>query len=334
MRSAARASCPVRLAAAVLCLTALARPPLVRDSISHPYQGVTYIDRLVSAPRPIHLHVVQIDAGAPGIRFKLSPHAGPREVMRQTTAAFLAAEHAQVAINAHYFWPWPSAEPEAIVIGIGASEGDVYSSFEIPEQSYALLPDAPGINIDAANQATIVHRDSTQPDGKHTREAVALWTTLAGSAQIVTDGIVTIPKYADSEHPDRSLTPGGPGNYSNDHSWYEALNARTAIGLSRDGRTITLFTVDVRGGSTGLSVREAAQALVKDYGVWNALNLDGGGSTSLAMEDPITHTATLMNTSSDSPGGRSVGSSLAVFAKSNQIQPSRLCFNFPDDDNR
>jgi len=49
---------------------------------------------------------------------------------------------------------------------------------------------------------------------------------------------------------------------------------------------------------------------------WNALNLDGGGSTSMAMEDPETHRPVLLNTSSDGSGlGRSVGSSLAVFAQ-------------------
>jgi len=55
--------------------------------------------------------------------------------------------------------------------------------------------------------------------------------------------------------------------------------------------------------------------LMKDYGVWNALNLDGGGSTSMAMEDPSTHHRSIVNASSDNPAGRSVGSSLAVFAR-------------------
>jgi exopolysaccharide biosynthesis protein len=85
--------------------------------------------------------------------------------------------------------------------------------------------------------------------------------------------------------------------------------------LSKDARTVTLFTVDVRGGSLGLSVREVAALLVREFGAWNALNLDGGGSTSMAMEDPVTHEPRLVNTSSDNPAGRAVGSSLAVFAR-------------------
>jgi exopolysaccharide biosynthesis protein len=64
-----------------------------------------------------------------------------------------------------------------------------------------------------------------------------------------------------------------------------------------------------------MRVSEVADVLIRDYGVWNAVNLDGGGSTSLAMEDPVTHEAALVNASSDNLRGRSVGSSLAIFAR-------------------
>ena len=45
------------------------------------------------------------------------------------------------------------------------------------------------------------------------------------------------------------------------------------------------FTVDGRqpGRSEGLSVGEAARLLRDDYGVTDALSLDGGGSTTLAI---------------------------------------------------
>jgi exopolysaccharide biosynthesis protein len=261
--------------------------------VTQPYAGMVYVDRTGTVPRAVHMHIVQVDLRAPGLRFKLSPPAGGREVIRQTTLEFLKQEHAQLAINAHYFLPYPSADTGAWVVGIAASDGRVYSAFESPEQSFALLADAPGVNIDSANHASIVHRDRNQPDGTHVAEPVTLWTTVSGSAQIVTDGAATIPALA----------------------WYDAVQARTAIGLSRDGRTLTLFTVDKSGGSEGMQVGEVADLLRRDYGVWNALNLDGGGSTSMALEDPATHVPSLVNTSSDNPAGRAVGSSLAVFAR-------------------
>ena len=178
---------------------------------------------------------------------------------------------------------------------MAASDGRVYSDFEEPAQNYALLANAPALNIDLQNHVSIVHPGDSRE---------SLWNTVSGSAQIVTEGRKTIPGYL----PTGPLTPGGPLSYSNANSWYERVNARTAIGFTRDGRTVVLLTVD------WMTVGEVADLLIRDYGVWEALNLDGGGSTSLAMEDAETHFRTLIRTNQDSPPGRDVGSSLAVFA--------------------
>jgi exopolysaccharide biosynthesis protein len=273
------------------------------ETVAHPYRGVAYIERTETAPRSERMHIVLVDLRAPGIRFKLSPPGGARECVRQSTLDFLKQEHAQVAINAHYFLPFPSPDTDAFVVGLAASEGKVYSGFETPEQSYALVKDAPALNIDPENRVAIVHRDPAFADGMHVREKVTLWNALAGSAEIVTDGAATIPRYG------VELTAGGPRNYSAENSWYERVTARTAIGVTRDGNTLVLFTVDARGGSAGMKVSEVAEMLIRDYGVWEALNLDGGGSTTMAIGDRI------VNTSSDNPHGRRVASSLAVFAE-------------------
>jgi exopolysaccharide biosynthesis protein len=292
--------------ALVLCLYLV--PLRGAETVEHPYVGVTSISREETSPRPLRMHVIQIDLTTPGIRFELTPPGGSMETVRRTTLEFLREKHAQIAINSHFFLPFPSTNPDAMLIGLAASNGNVYSGFESPAQSYAILADAPAINIDMSNHAGIVHRDPRFSDGKHIRENVMLWNALSGSAQIVTEGMKTIPVYKDAEHPDGLLTAGGPGAYSNGNSWYDALNARTAIGLTRDGRTLVLFTVD-RG-----RVGEVADVLIRDYAVANALNLDGGGSTTLVMENPVTHAAALVNDSSDNTAGRSVGSNLAIFA--------------------
>ncbi len=304
------------LCALTMVALAFVRAPLgAETTTTHPFVGVTYIDRIERTPRDVHMHIVQIDLTAPGIRFTSSPPAGRREVIRQTTLSFLEQEHAQVAINGHFFLPFPSEETDAWVIGLAASNGRVYSAFEPPEQNYALLADAPAINIDADNRASIVHRDPSYADGLHVTEPVTLWTALAGSAQVITDGAVTIPDYIDAEHPAARLTPGSPRRYANGNSWYDVVTARSVIGLSRDRRTLTMFTVDAKGDSAGMRVGEVATFLIKDYGVWDAINIDGGGSTSLAMADPSTGRGRLVNTSSDNPAGRLVASSLAVFAR-------------------
>jgi hypothetical protein len=275
-----------------------------QSSVSHPYAGLTYIEASTTTPRAIKTHVIQVDLSTPGLRMMLTPPGGERETLRQPTVEFVTAQGAQAGINGHFFLPFPSEDRSAFLIGLAASDGRVYSACEAPEQSYAIVANAPAINIDRQNRAAVVRCGETGE----------LWTTISGSAQIVTEGRVTIPEYRDAAHPDATLTPGSPRNYANGNSWYAAVNARSVIGLSRDNRTLTLFTVDARGGSEGMTVSEAAAWVIEKHGVWNALNIDGGGSTSLALADPLTGVVSLVNTSSDNPKGRSVASSLAVFA--------------------
>ena len=305
------------LAAAVVAVAQLSASPSASWQTTQPFVGVTYSERAESQPRPLRMHVAQIDLEAPGIRFKVSPPAGDREVMRQSTLEFLKQERAQVAINGHFFLPFPSTDRTAWVIGLGASEGRVFSAFESPEQSYALVAYGPALNIDRDNHASIVRHDALQPDNRHVREPVTLWNVVAGSSQIVAGGRATVPVYRDDNHFDGELDPGGPGNYSNDNAWADATTARTAIGLSKDRRTLTLFTVDVRGGSEGMRLSELAELLIRDFGVADALNLDGGGSTTMAMED-ANGVASVVNVPSDNPAGRVVATSLAVFAHSRE----------------
>ena len=286
------------------------------EVFTHPYRGVTCIARKETIPRPLAMHVALVDLGVPGIRFKLSPPGGTRDTLRQSTLDFLKQEHAQLAINAHFYLPFATPDTNANVVGFAVSEGVVYSPFEpqpigtnFAVQSYAILPYAPALNIDPLNNAGIVHHDPADPDHRKVVESVRLWTAVSGSAQIVSNGQKTIPSY--------SRGPGGLNSdfgYSNDYSWYDVLRARTAIGLTVDNRTLVLFTVDESGGSLGLSVGELADLLIRDYKVFSALNLDGDGSTSLAIEDPESHVGRLFNNSSGGVLGRPVGSSLAVFA--------------------
>jgi hypothetical protein len=285
------------------------------ERATHPFLGLTSIIRTETAPRPVRMHIVLVDLSAPGLRIRVTPQAGARETIREPTVVFARREGAQAAINAHFFLPFPSADAESWLVGFGASDGRVYSAFETPEQSFAIVPNAPAVNVDPGNHASIVHRDPAGADGRVVRERARVWNAVAGSAQIVTEGRTTIPAYTDARHAGAPLTAGGPGNYSNEKSWYDAVTSRTAIGLSRDGRTLTLFAVDSRDGSQGMRVGEVADLLVSDYHVWNALNLDGGGSTSMALEDPLTHVVSLVTETSDGAPGRAVGSSLAVFAR-------------------
>jgi len=305
------------------------------STITHPFLGVTHVTRVGSIPdfpRNVKIHVVSIDLTAPSLSFEFTPHSGTRDTQRQTTLQYLNTVGAQVAINGSFFLPFPSNDFNSALVGFAASNGTIYSPFELPTQNYALVRDSPAINIDPNNNASIVHRDPVfsdgtcyglcqSVDGLHVLENVVLWNAFSGSAQIVTNGVKTIPCYVDATHPGCALVGPGPANYSNSNSWYELINARTAIGLTCDNQHLVLFTVDVTNGSSGMRVSEVADLLIRDYNVCNALNMDGGGSTSLAMVDPVTGIGALVNSSSDNPNGRANASGLAVFAAKDTEPP-------------
>ena len=337
--------------AAVATLSAWVTPlgaQAVDPVVTPLYPGITHIKRTLSLPpftcfacpnptpnpRLARINVLLVDLTAPEIHFKLTPKGEnlptPNfptpgwplpppafEVVRQPTLAYLGASHAQAAINVHFFAPFPvpggsTQGAWAYLIGIAASRGNVYSAFESPFQSYAIVTDSPGLNIDSANRASIVHRDLAFADGLHVLEGVQLWNTVSGSGQIVTNGVTTIPEYKDAMHSDAPLDPIAPYSRAGRH-WYDLSNARTAIGLTQDGRTLVLFTVDGTNGGHGMQAGEVADLLRNDYHVWNALNLDGGGSATMAVEDPVTHVRKLVNVPSDNPP-RSEASNFAVYS--------------------
>jgi exopolysaccharide biosynthesis protein len=63
------------------------------------------------------------------------------------------------------------------------------------------------------------------------------------------------------------------------------LNPRTAIGLNKNGRYLYLVVVDGRQPfySAGVMFADLSQLLI-DQGVYVAMSLDGGGSSTMVME--------------------------------------------------
>jgi hypothetical protein len=92
---------------------------------------------------------------------------------------------------------------------------------------------------------------------------------------------------------------------------------RTLVGIGTGGRRLLLVTVDGRqqGYSTGMTLRESAQ-LMREFGVTEALNLDGGGSTTMVVRRSFENAVrfTLANKPSDKEGERPVANALAVIS--------------------
>jgi hypothetical protein len=105
------------------------------------------------------------------------------------------------------------------------------------------------------------------------------------------------------------LRDGRPTEGLND----SARAPRSGVGVSADGRHMTLVTVDGRqSDSVGATLLQFAR-LLAELGLDDGLNLDGGGSSTLAYREPGEPATTVVNDPSD-PTPRLVPNGIAVFA--------------------
>ena len=123
---------------------------------------------------------------------------------------------------------------------------------------------------------------------------------LGGGPRIVRDGRVSV-EY-EREHLD--------------YGFATDRNSRTAIGYTRDGRTLYLVTVDggQPGYSVGMRLEELGELMVAglhEFSVagesaYQAMNMDGGGSSTMVIAGQV------VNRPSDPIGERSVGNALLI----------------------
>jgi exopolysaccharide biosynthesis protein len=118
-----------------------------------------------------------------------------------------------------------------------------------------------------------------------------------GGPELVRDGRLHATPAADG-----MVRPGDPSFY---YGWAHKRNPRTIAGVDGRGR-ILLVTVDGRStASLGLSIAESA-AVAQSLGMRDAINLDGGGSTTMVVDGAV------VNRPSDAAGERPVGDAILV----------------------
>jgi hypothetical protein len=286
--------------AVVLALSFRSGPAFADATITNPFAGVLHTYRVETSPRPLRMHIVQIDPAAPGLSFLVTPQSGPRDTANRTTREFLVETGAQITINAHFFTPWPAdGTGTSWLTGLAASSatsglhGHAYAPFDA-NLGYPYQNDLPAFAIGADNGSVIVYQAKGDATGYATTPPIVLYNVVSGNEQILAAGV----------------------NMAGTGTWDTTLNPRTVIGRTALGEMV-LFTVDGRqpGVSEGMTTGEAADFLASQYGVTEAINLDGGGSTTLAMADPSAHVVNVPVGVGNVPGTeRSIGSNLAVFA--------------------
>ncbi|MCB1126808.1 MAG: phosphodiester glycosidase family protein, partial [Verrucomicrobiae bacterium] len=241
-------------------------------------------------PRLQVVHAFRVDLTDPDIRLFTTPPLpdpipGYQEVGGLTTSDFLSTHHLQVALSANFFGPGQYYQPPGSpmdVEGLLISEGVVVSTQDGSANSTAVL-------FDESNQATVIQQNwpVASLDG--------VWTAVSGNRALVAAG-----QNLESDPSSRDLDP------------------RTAYGVSEDGRHLYLMGIDGRqpGYSNGANYYETAAWLLL-LGAWDGVNMDGGGSTLLVMEDSTGVPVRLSKSSAvaDSGNERTLGAHLGVYAK-------------------
>lgn len=105
----------------------------------------------------------------------------------------------------------------------------------------------------------------------------------------------------------RLVTDGQPRDFGD-----ESSHARSGIGLSEDGKTMFLVSMDGKvSHARGMTLTEFAQFML-EIGSHQALNIDGGGSSTLVVREPGTNERTVVNSPSDGEE-RPVANGLGLF---------------------
>ncbi|RZT22689.1 phosphodiester glycosidase family protein [Fictibacillus sp. BK138] len=121
---------------------------------------------------------------------------------------------------------------------------------------------------------------------------------INGGPRLLKNGKIDIPSTAEGFH-----QPDNPEFF---YQFGQRRHPRTVAGIKGDG-TILLVTIDGRkpGYSVGANFKESAQ-LLKSLGAVDALNLDGGGSTTMTVHQKM------VSSPSDSTGERPIGDGILL----------------------
>ena len=212
--------------------------------------GVEYQRIVRVSPRPMVIHVLKINMKAKGLKVVVTPPDNPnsdKPLDARTTSQFLEEFDLDIAINGDGFSPWWSRGP-----------ADFY-----PHVGDPVTPRG-----EAASRGTVYGRESEEP-----------FPTLYISPKNTLSFDPPNKPYDVISGETRIVQGGSPVEVANTE-----VHPRTAIGYSKNGKFIYLVVVDGRQPfySQGMTLAELAKLMI-DLGAHDAMNLDGGGSSTMVI---------------------------------------------------
>jgi hypothetical protein len=226
--------------------------PLPIEQQRQLYPGITYFRSVRLRPRPVILHAIRVDLTTPGLKFFVTPgdKSAKLPLKARTVSSFLHKYDLQVAINGDGFQPWHSNT----IFDYYPHSGDPVAS-----RGFA-ASQGDDYAKGSEDEVTLYISKDNQVSFNHPKDG--LYNAISGDRIILVGGeaVSNLPE-DDSRQP------------------------RTAVGLDREGKTLLLLVADGRQPlySEGVTLKELA-AIMGGYGMDVALNLDGGGSSTMVAE--------------------------------------------------
>jgi exopolysaccharide biosynthesis protein len=203
----------------------------------------------VSKPYPGVVHVHRTDHAQDYHLVLLAPRAmevvsTDQEDAWSVVSEFAKKVGAQIAINANFFSKTESC-------GVTAAEGRLWT---------AVYEGCPMTMAFFRNGTASIFRGQVRKDGALS-PAIGLLAAVSGRPRLVENSkaSATLERFASIRHP------------------------RTAVGLKRDGTLVILVADGRREAALGFTGPEMSEILLRES-VVDAINLDGGGSTTLYIE--------------------------------------------------
>lgn len=211
------------------------------------YEGVEFATGSDTSPQLMKAYALRVDLWNPRVVLYASHDNGadPGEVTTETGLKFVADHGCNVAVNASYGDPPPAVYSD--IWGLTISDGVVVSPGDTTHGAQYDVQ----LKFTADNVASMIETTAT-PTG--------IWTAISGNAYHLVNGMAL--------------------------GATETVDPRTSAGISQDKRYLILICVDGRqpGYSDGATVFDMSNWMLS-FGAYNAVNLDGGGSTCMTRAD-------------------------------------------------
>jgi exopolysaccharide biosynthesis protein len=265
----------ILLAMPALALVAVAAP-YIQPTTNEISPGIVLHCETRTNP-PEHLFVAVVDLKNPKLHVRVAP-AGPDpdgpgkwETTLLEPTKIAGRENFDLVVNGDFF----------AVKGINDGEG-INSHYHTGQWAYPVSPAmTDGRTWSTCAKAApclVVHKNGTVTIELLTQPNADDWEVVGGGPMLVQNGVVV------------------PGNQDVSLSRYP----RTAVGLDVTGAKLIILVVDGRkpGIAVGMNGKELADEMVS-LGCAQAMNLDGGGSSVMAVRDTATGKMKILNQPTD-----------------------------------